>query len=434
MPGFYENWDMLIKNNMNPTDLMLHYVANIQARLSNEKWKKVYRNCFFSTWQTTMTALPSDTFLITGDIPAMWLRDSSLQIAHYLPLIKQDKVLRSVVEGLIKRQFRNILIDPYANAFNQSPNGSCWNKNDRTERNPWVWERKYETDSLAFPLWLLSRYLEITSDSTILTGELVLAINKVIDIWKTEQDHESLSSYRFERDSPLPTESLKREGKGTLTAWTGMTWSGFRPSDDACTWHYLIPSNMLAVSVLKDLLKNSIPGMDTGSLIKLVQDIQKGILEHAVVEKSGFGEVFAYEVDGFGNSVLMDDANFPSLLSIPFFGFCRRDDPVYQNTRRMLLTHCNPFYFEGKAAKGIGSPHTPHNYIWPMALVAQGLTAETAEEKEDIINILLNTDGNTGFMHESFNVNNPGEYTRPWFAWANSMFALLTEDYLKSTK
>lgn len=416
---------------MKLTETMKNHINAVQAKLPDEKWRLLYANCFATTWETTATMLSdADTFLITGDIPAMWLRDSAMQVAHYLPLLKEDPVLKQAVFGLIQRQAKCIQIDPYANAFNQTPSGRSYDPNDKTEQSPWVWERKYEVDSLAFFLWLINSYVSVTGDHQVFTPQVIKSIEHVLNLWQTEQHHEEKSTYRFERDTDLVTETLQRQGKGTPTAYTGMTWSGFRPSDDACTYHYLVPSNMQACTVLEKIPSWNIDKGLTDQAIALEKEIRKGIMAHGVVETPSHGQVFAYEVDGLGNSHLMDDANLPSLLSAPWFGFCKREDPLYQNTRSFILSQKNPFYFEGTKAKGIGSPHTPPRYIWHISLAMQGLTAGTKEEKRTLLETLVNTDGETGHMHEGFDVDDPNRFTRPWFAWADSMFALLVQDYV----
>ncbi len=416
---------------MELTKPMEAHIAEIQKQLPSEKWKQMYANCFATTWKTTATILSQeDTFLITGDIPAMWLRDSTMQVAHYLPLLLKDAILKQAVFGLIQRQAKCVQLDPYANAFNQNPLGHSYDPTDKTQQSPWVWERKYEIDSLAFFLWLIDRYHFITNDEKVFTPVVLDAISQVLQLWETEQHHEEKSSYLFERNTDLITETLQREGKGTLTGYTGMTWCGFRPSDDACTYHFLIPSNMQAVTVLEKVSSWNIDSKLTSKAATLAKDIREGILNYGVVDTASHGKVFAYEVDGLGNYLLMDDANLPSLLSTPFFGFCNSTDPIYQNTRQLILSKINPFYYEGTKAKGIGSPHTPPEYIWHISLAMEGLTAQSKEEKLALLETMMATDGDTGHMHEGFNVNHPKEFTRSWFAWADSMFALLTQDYL----
>lgn len=395
--------------------------------IKNKELERLYRNCFACTWETTLSRQEDGTtFCITGDIEAMWLRDSSMQVLPYLRLLEDEEV-NAAIKGLIWKQAELILTDPYANAFNRNGDFACYSK-DRTKMGPYIWERKYEVDSLAFPLMLLEEYCRRKEDEVI-TDQVKEAVRVVLNVWKKEQNHEN-SDYRFQRDSDLLTETLGNEGKGSPAGYTGMTWSGFRPSDDACTYHYLIPSNMLAVSVLKGLGKLPLEQGLIDEARELAEQIEQGIYKWGVVKHPEYGEIFAYEVDGLGNYNLMDDANLPSLLGAPWFGFCEKDHPIYRNTRRFLLSESNPFYFTGKYAKGIGSPHTPAGYIWPIALAVQGLTADSFEEKREILEVLKNTTAETYHMHESFCPDRPEEYTRSWFAWADSMFCLLAKEVL----
>ena len=119
----------------------------------------------------------------------------------------------------------------------------------------------------------------------------------------------------------------------------------------------------------------------------------------------------------------MDDPNVPSLLALPYLGICEPADEIYLNTRRFILSESNPWYFKGSAAQGVGSPHTPDNYIWPIGLIIQGMTAEDPEERMPLLHTLVATDAGTFSMHESFDVDDPARFTRPWFAWADSLFA-----------
>jgi len=389
---------------------------------------QTFLNCYESTAKTTTQFLEqNETFVITGDIEAMWLRDSSVQVVHYLPFLKKYPILIDFVKGLIKKQMKYILIDPYANAFNQEPNGNCWDK-DITDTNPWNWERKYEIDSLCYPVWLIHEYYEHTKDKSIFSEDVINVFSEILDLWKREQRHSTDSDYSFIRQNCPPSDTLSKDGKGEPTAYTGMTWSGFRPSDDSCKYGYLIPSNMFAVVVLGymneylDEIYHNSELADQASVLQ--SEIEQGIKKYGIVKDSDYGEIYAYETDGFGNYNLMDDANVPSLLSIPWIGYEKNDDPVYQNTRKFVLSRKNPYYYEGIYAKGIGSPHTPARFIWHIALTMQGLTSDSVEEKKAILDILLSTDGGKQVMHEGFHCDYPSCFTRDWFAWANSLFSL----------
>ena len=389
---------------------------------------RLFQNCFRNTLETTVFLTDDDdTYIITGDIEAMWLRDSSAQVNPYVPLTKEDEVLRRLVRGLIRRQFRCILLDPYANAFNMEPNGRG-HQTDVTEMSPWVWERKYEIDSLCYPIRLAHSYWKAAQDPSIFDEQWLAAAVKIMETWRVEQDH-SNSPYRFERPGARETDTLSNGGRGAPVAPTGMTWSGFRPSDDACQYGYLIPSQMFAVTALAQLgeILHCVyrDPVLTAECQNLQFEIDRGIQAYGIVEHQKFGELFAYEVDGFGNYNLMDDANIPNLLSIPYMGYATGDDPIYMNTRRFILSKENPWYFEGEYARGIGSPHTGSGMVWHLGIIMQALTASDDEEVKECLEMLKRTHAQTYLMHESFDPNNPSRYTRSWFAWANSLFAEL---------
>jgi meiotically up-regulated gene 157 (Mug157) protein len=368
------------------------------------------------------------TFVLTGDIPAMWLRDSAAQLRPYLLLCPEDRALQDVLIGVLHRQLEYVVLDPYANAFNRSANGAG-HTTDSTEMSPWVWERKYEIDSLCYPIELAYRLWRITGRADVIDERFRAAAAKIIDLWIVEQDHENRSAYRFQRHDDVPTDTLVREGRGRLTRPTGMSWSAFRPSDDATELGFNVPGNMFASVVLgyleaiaTEVLHDS--GLATRAK-ELRADIDDGIARHGTVDHPVHGRVFAYEVDGMGETLLIDDANMPSLLSIPLTGYAAADDPTYLATRRLLLSDENPFYYRGEHAAGIGSPHTPTRQVWPIALAVQGLTSTSAEERQQLLAPPRDTTGGTGQMHESFHVDDPTVFTREWFSWANAMFCEL---------
>lgn len=408
--------------------VLYQHIAKIEGSLPQEI-ASLFRQCFVNTLETTVELLDDETtFVITGDIPAMWLRDSTAQIRPYLPFVSWDTDLQRVVKGLIHRQMKYILIDPYANAFNKEPNGNG-HQSDRTAQNPWIWERKYELDSLCYPIQLCQEYYAATGDQSIFDDNTRSAFSLILDVLQREQHHDTQSPYFFERFDGPPSDTLTNEGRGTPTNFTGMTWSGFRPSDDACKYGYLVPANMFAVVVLGHLNKFAETIYHDANLAtraaKLRQEIDEGIQAHGLVDHPEFGKIYAYEVDGFGNANLMDDANVPNLLSIPYLGYRPANDSIYQNTRAFVLSAANPYYKEGAFARGLGSPHTPPGYIWPIGLIMQALTATHRDEQNALVHMLISTTAGTGYMHESFDPNNPADYTRSWFAWANSLFGEL---------
>jgi len=407
------------------------YLEETDKRLAHHpKLQQVFRNCFPNTLETTTKLLDDGTtFVYTGDIPAMWLRDSVEQVRHYIPLAKDDADLQRIIEGLIARQLFYINIDPYTNAFNETANGRHYRDSDDCELSPWMWERKYELDSLCFPVQLLAQYWQETGRTSMFDDDCYRALSSVVRVIATEQRHDEKSPYFFRRDTKQDTETLYNDGRGMPTNYTGMSWSGFRSSDDACEFGYNIPANMFAVVILghieriaSEIYKDA---ELAGRAAKLIKEINFGIQRYGIVDHPKHGKIYAFETDGYGNFSLMDDAGTPGLLSIPYIGYVGTDDLIYQNTRRFALSFDNPFYFEGKHAKGIGSPHTPGGYVWHMALSMQGLTSEDDQEIKDLIETLLATDAGTGYMHEGFHPDDPSDFSREWFAWSNSLFATL---------
>lgn len=400
------------------------------------RWAENFNAGFANTLLTTVRRYnDGTTFLLTGDIPAMWLRDSTAQFRPYLVIAKDDDDIRSLITGLVKRQFKYINMDPYANAFNETPNNKG-HQTDHTEMTPWIWERKYEIDSLCYPIQLAYLLYKQTGETSQFNEDFHEGVKKVLSVWETEQHHDQ-SPYRFERDTTRLEDTLTNDGKGTPVDYTGMTWSGFRPSDDACQFGYLVPSNMFAVVVLGYIVELYSTLFTDMTVLeqanKLKKEIDDGIKEHAIVENNDGENIFAYEVDGKGHYSIMDDSNVPSLMAAPYLGYLDKNDPLYLSTRKTLLSKENPYFYEGEFAKGIGSSHTPENYVWPIALAIEGLTTDDKQEKERILNLLVDCDGGTHLMHEGFDVNNPNHFTREWFSWANMMFCELVMDYFDIT-
>ncbi len=410
-------------------------LQTVKEKLKDEpKLFEMFQNCYTNTLDTTVKRKEDQTtYVITGDIPAMWLRDSVAQLRPYLIAAKEEPEIADILVGLSKRQFMYIGIDPYANAFNEEENGNCW-EHDETEMNGWVWERKYEVDSLCYPLQFAYLIWKNTGRTEHFDETFKAGAEKILKVFRTEQYHEEQSPYHFVRRDTYYTDTLSRDGRGTLVkSGIGMTWSGFRPSDDACTYGYLVPSNMFAVVVLgylEEIAEQIFHDLSLKNEAKaLREEIYEGIESYGVTKTEGFGKVYAYEADGYGQYHLMDDANVPSLLSMEYLGYQGRDKEIAVNTRRLILSEANPYYYAGSKAAGIGSPHTPVRYIWHIALAMEGLTAKTKEEKLEILHRLSETDGGTGLMHEGFHADDDTRYTREWFSWANAMFSELVLDY-----
>lgn len=408
-------------------------IAEVKDAITDPKLKWMFENCYPNTLDTTvkfqMKGKKPDTFVITGDIEAMWLRDSSAQVWPYLQLLKQDKELQLLVAGLINRQAQCILLDPYANAFNDGPKGSYWETDNTQHMIKELHERKWEIDSLCYPIRVAYYYWLLTGDTSVFDTDWHNAMQLVVKTFKEQQRKDGLGPYSFTRDCDRPTDSQINSGFGAPVKPVGLIVSAFRPSDDATQYGFLIPSNMFAVVSLRQLaeIENKVYGNAdfAEQCLALASEVDEAIQKYGVVNHPVAGKIYAFEVDGFGNSLCMDDANVPSLLGAPYLGYCKVDDALYQNTRKFVWSDNNPYFFKGKAGEGIGGPHVGLDYAWPMSIIMKGLTTGDAAELKECLTLLRNTDADTGFMHESFHVDNPAKFTRSWFAWTNTLFGEL---------
>lgn len=408
-------------------------IAEVKDAIADPKLKWMFENCYPNTLDTTvkfqMKGKKPDTFVITGDIEAMWLRDSSAQVWPYLQLLKQDKELQLLVAGLINRQAQCILLDPYANAFNDGPKGSYWETDNTQHMIKELHERKWEIDSLCYPIRVAYYYWLLTGDTSVFDADWHKAMQLVVKTFKEQQRKDGLGPYSFMRDCDRPTDSQINGGFGAPVKPVGLIVSAFRPSDDATQYGFLIPSNMFAVVSLRQLaeIENKVYGNANfaGQCLELASEVDEAIQKYGIVNHPVAGKIYAFEVDGFGNSLCMDDANVPSLLGAPYLGYCKVEDVLYQNTRKFVWSDNNPYFFKGKAGEGIGGPHVGLDYAWPMSIIMKGLTTGNTAELKECLTLLRNTDGDTGFMHESFHVDNPAKFTRSWFAWTNTLFGEL---------
>ena len=410
----------------NAVERCLEEVMEELASMPRLAW--LFGNCFPNTLDTTVSysRLPDgedDTFVYTGDIHAMWLRDSAAQVWPYVRFAKEDEKLKALIRGVILRQLKCICIDPYANAFNKEATGSEW-ANDLTDMRPELHERKYEIDSLCYPFRLAWQYWQTTGDGSIFLTDLWReAVSLVLKTFREQQRKSGPGPYRFMRRTERALDTVQNDGYGHPVRPCGLIASMFRPSDDACTFPFLVPSNFFAVSTLKKIAE--MDASFAGDCLALAEEVEDALQQHAVFHHPKYGDLYAYEVDGFGNALLMDDSNVPSLLSLPYIADVSRNDVVYQNTRHFVLSDDNPYFFRGKAAEGIGGPHVGPDYIWPMSIIMRAMTSDDEEEMSRCLWWLMSTDGGTGFMHESFHKDNPERFTRKWFAWANTLFGEL---------
>lgn len=407
------------------------YLDEISQRIQNLEIRRLFTNAFANTLDTTAYNYIRDgknhTYIITGDIEAMWLRDSTAQVWHYLPLAKTSTEIDTLLTGLIANQARCILVDPYANAFYDQDKLGI-HATDMTQMLPVVHERKWELDSLIYPIALATAYWKLTQNQIPFDAQWSDSISLILKTLQTQQRFDGHGPYYFDRATTNPIDTLSNQGYGPKYAPTGMVASSFRASDDACIHPFNIPENLFALKTLKDL-RELLINLKLNDLIvpvnELIEDISSGIQKHGHIVHPVFGTIFAFEVDGLGNAVCMDDANVPSLLSLPYLGVTHIDDQIYKATRAYILSHENPQYFSGTVGSGIGSPHTGRDSIWPISLIIQASTSTNDEEILSCLRLLIRSSAGTGLLHESFNVNNASDYTRPWFAWCNSLFGAL---------
>ncbi|TFF40606.1 glycoside hydrolase family 125 protein [Mucilaginibacter psychrotolerans] len=413
-------------------------IKEFKAKVKNPELGWLFENCFPNTLDTTVTYKTisgrPDTYVITGDIDAMWLRDSSAQVWPYIAFINKDAELKSLVAGVINRQTTCILRDPYANAFYDDPNKVGEWKDDVTKMKPGLHERKWEIDSLCYPIRLAYKYWKLTGDTSPFDANWKLAIQNTLKTFKEQQRKDNDGPYSFQRNTSWATDGVPMNGYGYPVKPVGLICSSFRPSDDATVYSYLIPSNFFAVVSLKqssEMVKTILKDEAlSAELLALANEVDAALKVHAVIDTPQYGKVYAYEVNGFGSFNLMDDANVPSLLAMPYLNAIENTDPVYINTRKMLWSLNNPFFFKGAAGEGIGGPHAGKDMIWPISITVLALTSSDDAEIKAAIEQLRKTHGGTGFMHESFNKDDAKKFTRKWFAWANTLFGeLLWETY-----
>lgn len=496
-------------------------IRRITAKIKDPAVKRIFTNAYPNSLDTTVgwtdlqlnnpdssTAFPR-AFIITGDILAAWLRDSSNQIFTYLPLLQNppepfqvgDKdwvKLYRLALGLLYQQSQQVITYPLGNSFGPPKSATITNKKNPAVGNgedaDWVeppvpgskghylpqpphnytdvkgtdgvylWETKWEVDSLAAHLRLPSLIAEYSNRTDFLDNKTwQRAVRIAIDTLRSQQrgsreEHlvygESNSTtllppnltersewaerfgtiqggvYRFQRLDRSATETKADKGWGEPANRNGLVKSGFRPSDDATTLPHLIPSNaQLAVALEKlyPLLEGVDAMKDVASNAKaFAAEIRAAITEYAILPNhlaENKGEIFAYEIDGYGSSYFMDDANVPSLLSLPYLGYLDASDEVYQRTRKFVLDPTSSkWFYQGKDFSGVGGPHVGTGYAWPMSRIMQILTTNDATEQLNALSLLRNTTAGTGLIHESINVKNATDFTRPWFGWANGLF------------
>ncbi len=408
-------------------------IAQVQSTIGNRELAWMFGNCFPNTLDTTvdfaMVNSRPDTYVITGDIDAMWLRDSSAQVWPYLPLMREDAPLQQLIAGVINRQTRSVLLDPYANAFYKDANKVSEWKSDLTDMKPGVHERKWEVDSLCYTIRLAYGYWKTSRDTAPFDDAWREAVSKIVQTFREQQRKDGQGPYHFQRRTETQTDTVAGRGYGNPGKPVGLICSMFRPSDDATVFPYLVPANFFAVVSLRqaaEMLEQIQHDTDLANQCRaLADEVESALRRYAVVPHAKLGQVYAYEVDAFGNYYCIDDGNVPSLLSLPYLGAVKPSDKIYQQTRQLVLSDANPYFCQGRAANGPGGPHVGKDMIWPLGLIVQGLTSTNDQEIWQCLATLQKTHAGTGFMHEAFHKDNPNQFTRSWFAWANTIFGEL---------
>ncbi|MDR2844435.1 MAG: glycoside hydrolase family 125 protein [Candidatus Symbiothrix sp.] len=407
-------------------------IRSVKKRLTNARLAWMFENCFPNTLDTTVHYRTldgeDDTFVYTGDIHAMWLRDSGAQVYPYVQLANKDPELKKMLRGVILRQLKCILIDPYANAFNDGATGGEW-MSDQTDMKPELHERKWEIDSLCYVLRLAYHYWQVTGDASIFGEDWEKAVATIVKTFKEQQKKENQGPYTFMRKTERQLDTMSNNGMGNPVKPVGLIASAFRPSDDATIFQFLIPSNFFAVTslrkaseVLRMVNNNTTLANECAGL---ASEVETALKRYATFQHPKYGTIYAFEVDGFGNQLFMDDANVPSLLALAYLGDVDVNDSIYQNTRRFVWSKDNPYFFKGAAGEGIGGPHIGYDMIWPMSIMMKAFTSQDDAEIKACIQTLMNTDAGTGFIHESFHKDDPTNFTRKWFAWQNTLFGEL---------
>ncbi|MFP4549055.1 MAG: glycoside hydrolase family 125 protein, partial [Fidelibacterota bacterium] len=408
-------------------------ITEVKAAIKDPEIAWMFENCYPNTLDTTVDYEiiegKPDTFIITGDIDAMWLRDSTAQVWPYMPLITKEEKLKNLILGLVNRQVKCVLKDPYANAFYKDLTKETEWASDKPTPIDGVHERKWEIDSLCYVVRLSNRYFELTKDQTVFDTDWDRAMRTIVRTFRTEQRKDGTTPYRFVRKTTTMIDAPVFNGTGRPVKPTGLICSAFRPSDDATMYPYLIPSNLFAVQSLRQLsgIYRNIMGDPefARECAAFADEVEMAVNKYAVAEHLDFGKIYAYEVDGFGNKVFMDDANVPSLMSLAYLGAHKETDKLYRNTREFLLSDANPYFLKSDIAEGQASPHTGKDMIWPMGIILRAMTSTNVKEITHCLKMLKATHAGTGFMHEAFLKDNPEKFNRAWFAWANTLFGEL---------
>ncbi|KAH8827769.1 Six-hairpin glycosidase-like protein [Flagelloscypha sp. PMI_526] len=420
-------------------------IANMTSRLKDPDLARLFENTFPNTLDTTVKYFNKDqnlAFIITGDITAQWLRDTANQFAHYLPLLSLDQELAALVKAVINNEARYVAEYPYCGSFQPPPeSGLSPSHNDWADgvtvnppvNNQTVFECKYELDSLCGFLKLSRGYYNRTQDASFINDNWKSAIDQVFRVIN-EQSQASfdenwnwVSYYNWTGGNGALSPRVPNGGNGEPKGKNGLVGTHHRPSDDISTYAFLTPANAM-LSVELDHLASMLDAVGQLSNISTQAKEWSERISKAVWDTTLVDNVFAYETNGLGSRYVMDDANVPSLLSLPYLGFLKKDHPAYLATKKVVLSRQNPYYAEGASWKGVGGPHVDPWHPWPMASISAIFGSDDDEEILDLLYRVANNTGGLGLIHEAVSIYNSSVWTRPWFAWANSYFAEMLLD------
>ncbi|KAI1800300.1 glycoside hydrolase family 125 protein [Daldinia bambusicola] len=428
-------------------------IQDMKAVVKDPDLYRLFENSFPNTLDTTVKwkgyaaddSTEELTFFTTGDIVAMWLRDSANQLRSYKSLLKADtspNSLASLYRGAINLQARYIIRNPYCNAFQAPvesglpPESNGFADTDKVTppyNTSFVFECKYELDSISAFLQLSYDYYSKTKDVHFFGKyQWAKAVETILNVAEgllvatyAANGSVNVSPYTFQRGSTSATETLSNTGAGNpVKGGTGLVRSAFRPSDDSTIYQLFIPANMQFSSYLgksAKIMAAHNPRLATRMSL-FARSVRAGIEKHGKVDHEVFGEIYAYEIDGFGSRNMMDDANVPSLLSAPLLDYLDADDETYQNTRDFVLSTWNPYYMHGPVLNGTGGPHVGPGRAWPMSIITSLLTSDDDDEIVTGLQQLVSSTDGLGLIHESVSTFDASVWTREWFSWANGLF------------
>lgn len=432
------------------------YIAKSIKKISSQKICQLYSSCYRFTLETKILFSlfnNEDAFIYSKNLPVMWISQSCMQIYPYLKHCNNDKDLSKLIISIFNRMLKYILIDPFANAFvlkNTIPspfiNDITFKKTNENQfihgMSAEIWERKFQLSTIIFPFYIMCKYNQITNDFSFINDLFFKALIEIIKVLKNElrdTDEENCNDgpqYFFQRNTNESFDTI-HFGRGNPCKNSLLIKSYFRCSEDCCLFPYNIPENALVYVTfkqLKEILEKK--NVQYNSLIieleTISNNLYEGIKKNGIKTDEKTGEKFyVYEIDGYGNYYFMDEPRYPSLLSLPFFGFCEFNDEIYLNTRKRILSSRNPYYIVGKIGSGESSAHSFRNYNSTLFTIMRGLTSRNLKEIEECIDLIVKSTTNFNYLNEYFDINNVNYYVNFPFAYANSFFCVLIDKCLE---